>query len=808
MNITKKIDSNKIILFILVAFMILPSTISIVGVSMFKIATVIIAIMSVYLFVQKKEEIKKALRNVFVVSNFILAIIIATSLLVNCLTVQFNDVFEIVRYIVFAMITVIVLAICQEEKYKIFLLKTISILMIIISIFGIIQYFNPFSINELYIKSYAPTQSTSLVGDYPTPRIVGTKPNPSVYGILVSLGIYFNLLYYKQAKYKSLCLFSILLCLINLMMTLTRTIQIAFLASFLLYILIVIWLKKGWKKAILGTGIAILLGIVILLILPDSLTWRLFQVFDFSNANSWIERVNKWERYIPIIQENALLGIGPVKNHVSALGYVDSEWLQMLLQYGIFGLAFYSIMLISPLYHYWKNKENKKILKYYIPILCMIFINNISSSSLISYDTAIGFYIMIGLILLCNKNKKEEETGGRKESKMKNILMITTYFPPMGGIGTVRVAKYVKYLKKMNWQPTVVTIADKYITNYDETLLKDIEADVQIIKLNWKNKKNQKTEIGFYKQLRKEIDSILEQKDYDRVFITGGPFEPMKIAPYIYQRYHIPYVIDLRDPWKLQRINATTFFRKIKAYLKKAVIAFWERKIFKEALAICTVNETMTMEYQREYPTLKNKFYTIPNGYDPDDYAEIIPKKMDEFSIVYAGKFEVSAGFRNPSTIFKAIKKVNEQGYKVNFVHIGQEEKRVIKLAQEENIESFCSFLGRKTYYETLEYCKGADILLVIGGNEKSEQTGKIFDYIGCQRPILVLCNPDSEIVTVCNSASNAYCIPKEDIQQIISKIIYLYEKRNQNVEGKMVKEYTRKYLTQKLVEILEKGEK
>ena len=140
MNITKKIDSNKIILFILVAFMILPSTISIVGVSMFKIATVIIAIMSVYLFVQKKEEIKKALRNVFVVSNFILAIIIATSLLVNCLTVQFNDVFEIVRYIVFAMITVIVLTICQEEKYKIFLLKTISILMIIISIFGIMNY--------------------------------------------------------------------------------------------------------------------------------------------------------------------------------------------------------------------------------------------------------------------------------------------------------------------------------------------------------------------------------------------------------------------------------------------------------------------------------------------------------------------------------------------------------------------------------------------------------------------------------------------------------------------------------------------
>lgn len=806
MNITKKIDSYKIILFILVAFMILPSTISIVGVSMFKIATVIIAIMSIYLLIHKKEEVKKSLHNIFVASNFILAIIIALSLLANLLTVQFNDIFEIIRYIVFAMITVIILTICQEEKYKIFLLKTISILMIIISIFGIIQYFNPFSINKLYVKLYAPTQSTTLVGDYPTPRIVGTKPNPSVYGILVSLGIYFNLLYYKQAKYKSLCLVSIALCLINLTMTLTRTIQIAFLASFIVYILIAVWLKKGWKKAILATSIVILLGIIILLILPDSLTWRLFQVFDFSNATSWIARISKWEKYIPIIQENILFGIGPVKNLVHNIGYIDSEWIQMLLQYGIFGFIFYILMLLSPLYIYTKKKENKNILKYYIPILCIIFINNISSSTLISYDTAVGFYLIIGLILL--NNRKKEEKGEKKKTKVKNILMIATYFPPMGGVGTVRVAKYVKYLKKLNWQPTVITIADKYITNYDKTLLKDIDNDVQIIKLDWKKKSKQKTEIGFYKQLRKEIDSILEQKDYDRVFITGGPFEPMKIAPYIYQRYHIPYVIDLRDPWKLQKINASTKLRKIKAYIKRVLIGLWEREILEDAFAICTVNDTMTKQYQNEYPDLKDRFYTIPNGYDPNDYTEIIPKKMDKFSIVYAGKFEVSAGFRNPSTIFQAIKKVNEQGYKVNFVHIGQEEKRVIKLAQEENIEQFCSFLGRKTYYETLEYCKGADILLVIGGNEKSEQTGKIFDYIGCQRPILVLCNPDSEIITVCKNASNTYCIPKEDVQQIISKIIYLYEKKNEKLEGKMVKEYTREYLTHKLVEILEKGEK
>ena len=37
---------------------------------------------------------------------------------------------------------------------------------------------------------------------------------------------------------------------------------------------------------------------------------------------------------------------------------------------------------------------------------------------------------------------------------MKNILMIATYFPPMAGIGTVRITKFVKYLPIYGWNPT------------------------------------------------------------------------------------------------------------------------------------------------------------------------------------------------------------------------------------------------------------------------------------------------------------------------------------------------------------------
>lgn len=415
MEIAKKLDTNKIILVLLAVFMILPSTIEICGISIFKIATFIIVGICIWLWITKKEELQRNFKNIFIVCNMILALVIFLSLLINIKSAKFNDIFEVARYIIFATITAIILTICDEKKYYIFLLKVINVLMIIICIFGIIQYFNPFSINEMYIKSYAPTQSTTLINDYPTPRIVGTKPNPSVYGVLVALGVYFNILYYKYAKNKFIVWTSIALCIVNLMMTLTRTIQIAFGFSILIFILISVWIKNGWKRAIKITGIVLLVIFLVLLLLPNSLTWRLFQIFDFSNANSWVERLNKWEDYTKIINENILIGIGPVKNHVQELGYVDSEWIQTFLQYGILGFIAYIAMLLSPFYIYWKYRTNKSILKFYLPVFFIIIINNISSSSLISFDTAIGFYLIIGLVLLnADKEIKVGEGGLQK----------------------------------------------------------------------------------------------------------------------------------------------------------------------------------------------------------------------------------------------------------------------------------------------------------------------------------------------------------------------------------------------------------
>ena len=404
-NIAKRID--KIILIALVIFMLMPSEISIFNISILKIETILISIIIVYLFFIKRESVKEAIKNKFIICNFVFASSIALSIIVNHESILFNDLYEIVKYILYPMITLIVIVTCyNSENYK-FILKTITISMIVICTFGIIQYFNPFSINELYIEQLAPTQYETLINNYPTPRIVGIKTNPAVYGLLVTMGIYFNILYYKCTKNKILPITSTILCFINLMMTLTRTIQIAFIISIVVYMAITILQKKGWKKSIIYTIIIIAILLVVFFILSQELTWRLKQVTDFQNASSWIGRVEKWKDYGEIIKQNLLFGIGPVKNHIDKLGYIDSELIQNILQYGIIGFGAYIVMLLSPLYAYKKDKDkNKYIIRNFIPVLLMILINNISASSLILFDTACAIYMFVGMMFIDKEKLK------------------------------------------------------------------------------------------------------------------------------------------------------------------------------------------------------------------------------------------------------------------------------------------------------------------------------------------------------------------------------------------------------------------
>lgn len=66
---------------------------------------------------------------------------------------------------------------------------------------------------------------------------------------------------------------------------------------------------------------------------------------------------------------------------------------------------------------------------------------------------------------------------------MKKVLIITYYWPPMGGGGVQRWLKTTKYLREFDWEPIIFTTENAEVSIHDESLLEDIPDGIEIIKV-------------------------------------------------------------------------------------------------------------------------------------------------------------------------------------------------------------------------------------------------------------------------------------------------------------------------------------
>ena len=68
-----------------------------------------------------------------------------------------------------------------------------------------------------------------------------------------------------------------------------------------------------------------------------------------------------------------------------------------------------------------------------------------------------------------------------KEEK-KKVLIITYYWPPSGGAGVQRWLKFSKYLPEFGWKPVIFTPEKPDFNLKDESLRKDINPDIEVLK--------------------------------------------------------------------------------------------------------------------------------------------------------------------------------------------------------------------------------------------------------------------------------------------------------------------------------------
>lgn len=288
----------------------------------------------------------------------------------------------------------------------------------------------------------------------------------------------------------------------------------------------------------------------------------------------------------------------------------------------------------------------------------------------------------------------------------KNILIIAYYFFPDKRVGALRASYWFNNLgSKMNCNVKVLTANAEvntknvhYIPIKKKTNLSNLIKDEGLL---WKD----------------NLKSFLsKQNDFipNTVIITGGPFMHFGITKWLKKMYNCNVILDYRDPFAT---NPGFKNDKISIMVKR----YFERSFNKQADAIVTVN-SYCAKIIEGFDKKRNAI--IQNGYDENVEIEIKkPELSAELTFVYTGKF-----YFDPVFLVRA---TQNKGGLLNYYG-----------ADGERIDD--SFKGVKehglvSYKDSINAIAKSDVGIIQTYGEDFQSTTKLFDYIRCKKPILII---------------------------------------------------------------------
>jgi len=405
----------------------------------------------------------------------------------------------------------------------------------------------------------------------------------------------------------------------------------------------------------------------------------------------------------------------------------------------------------------------------------------------------------------------------------RKVFIVAYAFPPMGAAGTYRTLRFCRYLPENGWEPHVLTIREAPDLNNDHKLLDRLPGNVKIYRtriidfwrmwrncLGWKRSRwlksvranpiqpnhlekanGTKKRFSRAKTLAWELVTIpdhvvfwlpfallkgfriLRKEKCDILFTTSPPHSEHFVGFILSRLFRKPWVADFRDPMLDSSGYAppTLLRRKVDQSLEKLIV--------KSASKILIISDHYRRIISERSPIHIEKFITMPNGYDPDVFDNVTAKNFSKFTIVHAGSFYAK---RSPRFFLRALSKwVNtRKGIRENLqvLFYGPESPEALQVVSQEKLESVVHFRGIIPQDELIPILKGAHLLLLIIGfdpESKGTVTGKVFDYMACERPILAII-PEGDAYEILKVYGKIHCVLDENEGTLIRSLDDAYK--------------------------------
>lgn len=406
---------------------------------------------------------------------------------------------------------------------------------------------------------------------------------------------------------------------------------------------------------------------------------------------------------------------------------------------------------------------------------------------------------------------------------VNKVLMISYHFPPIAGGGVFRTLKYAKYLPIYGWQPIILSVKKSKFAPIDKTLLDKISNEVLVFRTNTFESKlyryapytfgiNPKwyqipdAFIGWLPFALAKAKEIVKKEKPDLIYSTSPPVTSNLIALLLKKKTGLPWIADFRDPWT---DNFTTIYPTNTHY---NIEKHMEYNVFKNADKIISVAEKYNNKLKTKYHEINSdKFSTITNGYDPDDFKNIKKIKYNKFTVTYVGSFYKN---QSPEYFLKALRKamidIESFSNDVEVKFVGKMSKMYWNITKKYELDKIVSEIGYVSHKKAIECMINSSCLLFIIGIGKGSDvvfSGKIFEYLASGTPIIATVPTDSIAADLIKETNTGKVVNTNDVDGIKNAILDFYDKWKNNKltidqNWKVIKKYSRKELTIKLANI------
>ena len=376
------------------------------------------------------------------------------------------------------------------------------------------------------------------------------------------------------------------------------------------------------------------------------------------------------------------------------------------------------------------------------------------------------------------------------------VLLVTMYFPPAGGGGVQRPLKFATHLPAQGIETHVLAPNDpkwihsdpdlapptqawihraRYLGPRSRKLADDLHGRQGLDRLSHQAQSLSRRvlvpdeNVGWNLTAIPAAVRIVRAEGIDVVLTTSPPNSVHLVGAAVKRTTGARWVADLRDS------IATHPHRRVEhaaVRAKEKVGASVARLIARRADVIVAASDAIAEEARELDPV--GTVTTIQNGADFDDFAGLEYRRGDRFRITHTGSF---LGKRDPRPFLTALAGSGLDDAVVRFVGDFRSADR--EWAESLGLGSRLELHPYVPRRESLALQRDSDALLLLipeaAGRGKAVLSGKVFEYLAAERPILAAVPPDGAAAELIREIGAGVVAAPDDVPALTAALAGLH---------------------------------